>query len=296
LIYKIIGATEKLNGIVYLNGEYLAAGDARVSIFDRGFLFGDGVYEVVPVVNSVLIDRDYFLERLAASTAKIELNWPCEPADLLEMVQELMRRNDLREGYVYLQITRGVAPRDFAYPAGVEPTLMAFASKAQILNHPMAEAGVQVATVEDLRWKRRDIKSLNLLAQCLAKEKARTNGAFEGWMVEDGIVTEGASSSAFIVKNKRLITQPLSNSILPGIRRRVILELIAERNLTVELRPFTVEEALEADEAFLSSATTLVLPIVSIDGSSIGSGKPGPVTQHVRDLYLQMVKTTAGLE
>jgi len=285
-----------LNGIVYLNGEYLAAGDARVSIFDRGFLFGDGVYEVVPVVNSVLIDRDYFLERLAASTAKIELNWPCEPADLLEMVQELMRRNDLREGYVYLQITRGVAPRDFAYPAGVEPTLMAFASEAQILNHPMAEAGVQVATVEDLRWKRRDIKSLNLLAQCLAKEKARTNGAFEGWMVEDGIVTEGASSSAFIVKNKRLITQPLSNSILPGIRRRVILELIAERNLTVELRPFTVEEALEADEAFLSSATTLVLPIVSIDGSSIGSGKPGPVTQHVRDLYLQMVKTTAGLE
>lgn len=285
-----------MNGIVYLNGEYLAAGDARVSIFDRGFLFGDGVYEVVPVVNSVLIDRDYFLERLAASTAKIELNWPCEPADLLEMVQELMRRNDLREGYVYLQITRGVAPRDFAYPAGVEPTLMAFASEAQILNHPMAEAGVQVATVEDLRWKRRDIKSLNLLAQCLAKEKARTNGAFEGWMVEDGIVTEGASSSAFIVKNKRLITQPLSNSILPGIRRRVILELIAERNLTVELRPFTVEEALEADEAFLSSATTLVLPIVSIDGSSIGSGKPGPVTQHVRDLYLQMVKTTAGLE
>ena len=284
-----------MDGTVYLNSEYLAAVDARVSIFDRGFLFGDGVYEVVPVVNSVLIDRDYFLERLSASTEKIELRWPCEPADLLEVVQELVRRNNLQEGYVYLQITRGVAPRDFAYPAGVEPTLMAFANSAEILDHPMAESGVKVVTVDDLRWKRRDIKSLNLLAQCMAKDKARTNGAFEGWMIEDGVVTEGASSSAFIVKNQRLITQPLSNSILPGIRRRVILELIEERNLKVDLRPFTIEEALEADEAFLSSATTLVLPIVSIDGGAVGSGKPGPVTQQVRELYLQMVRTTAGL-
>ena len=284
-----------MDGIVFLNGEYLPAAEANVSIFDRGFLFGDGVYEVVPVVNGILIDRDYFLERLATSTEKIELRWPCEPADLLEMVQELVRRNNLREGYVYLQITRGVAPRDFAYPAGVEPTLMAFASEAQILEHPMAETGVPVVTVDDLRWKRRDIKSLNLLGQCMAKEKARTNGGFEGWMVEDGVVTEGASSSAFIVKHQRLITRPLTNSILPGIRRRVILELIEERDLTVELRPFTVEEALQADEAFLSSATTLVLPIVEIDGEPIGSGKSGPVTQHVRELYLQMVRTTAGL-
>lgn len=284
-----------MDGTVFLNGEYLAAAEARVSIFDRGFLFGDGVYEVVPIVNGVLIDRDYFLERLSASTGKIELRWPCEPADLLETVQELVRRNNLQEGYVYLQITRGVAARDFAYPSGVEPTLMAFANSADILNHPMAEAGVRVVTVEDLRWKRRDIKSLNLLGQCMAKEKARANGAFEGWMVEDGIVTEGASSSAFIVKNQKLITRPLSNSILPGIRRRVILELIEERELTVELRPFTVEEALEADEAFLSSATTLVLPIVEIDGQTVGPGKPGPVTQRVRSLYLQMIRTTAGL-
>lgn len=284
-----------MDGTVFLNGEYLAATEARVSIFDRGFLFGDGVYEVVPIVNGVLIDRDYFLERLSDSTAKIELRWPCKPADLLETVQELVRRNNLQEGYVYLQITRGVAPRDFAYPGGVEPTLMAFANSADILNHPMAEAGVRVVTVEDLRWKRRDIKSLNLLGQCMAKEKARVNGAFEGWMVEDGIVTEGASSSAFIVKHQKLITRPLSNSILPGIRRRVILELIEERELTVELRPFTVEEALEADEAFLSSATTLVLPIVEIDGQPVGSGKPGPVTQHVRGLYLQMIRATAGL-
>ncbi len=285
--------TDMLSGTVYLNGEYLASADARVSIFDRGFLFGDGVYEVVPVVNGVLIDRDYFLERLATSTEKIELRWPCSSTELLAMAQELVQRNNLQEGYVYLQITRGVAPRDFSYPRGVEPTLMAFTSAADIVDNPLAQTGVQVVTVDDLRWKRRDIKSLNLLAQCMAKEKARANGAFEGWMVEDGVVTEGASSSAFIVRDQKLVTRPLSNSILPGIRRRVILDLIDASDLTIELRPFTVEEALQADEAFLSSATTLVLPVVSIDGNPIGTGKPGPVTQHVRDLYLQIIKATS---
>lgn len=288
--------TENLQGTVFLNGEYLPAGEARVSVFDRGFLFGDGIYEVIPVVNGILIDRDYFLERLSSSTGKIDLRWPCEPDELMEVVQELVRRNNLKEGYIYLQITRGVAPRDFAYPKDVDQTLMAFASATDIISHPMAETGVNVVTVDDLRWKRRDIKSLNLLAQCIAKEKARAKGAYEGWMVEDGVVTEGASSSAFIVQGNKLITRPLSNSILPGIRRRVILELVEEHELTVELRPFTVEEALAADEAFMSSATTLVLPIVNIDGKTIGSGKPGPVTGHVRELYLAMVKATAGLD
>jgi len=284
-----------LNGTVYLNGEFMAADAARVSIFDRGFLFGDGVYEVIPVVNRALIDRDYFLERLAGSLEKLDLKWPCQPDGLLEIIGELARRNDLVEGYVYLQVTRGVAERDFAYPADVTPTLMAFTAARGILDNPLAESGVAVATVEDLRWRRRDIKSLNLLAQCMAKQQASLNGAFEAWMVEDGFVTEGGSSSAFIVSGQRLVTRPLSNSILPGIRRRVILELIEEQNLTVELRPFTVEEALAADEAFLSSATTLVLPITTIDGQTIGDGRPGPVTRHVRDLYLQMIRATAGL-
>jgi D-alanine transaminase len=172
---------------------------------------------------------------------------------------------------------------------------MAFASHQAILNHPMANQGVSVAIVEDLRWKRRDIKSLNLLGQCMAKQQAKLSGAYEGWMVEEGFVTEGASSSAFIVSNNRLITRPLSNSILPGIRRRVILELIEEQQIAVEMRPFSVEEALAADEAFLSSATTLVLPIVSIDGQPVGDGVPGPITSQVRSLYLQMVKAAAGL-
>ncbi|MCB1670201.1 MAG: D-amino-acid transaminase [Gammaproteobacteria bacterium] len=284
-----------MQDIVYLNGDFLAADEARVSVFDRGFLFGDGIYEVIPVVNRVLIDQEYFLERLSNSTREIDLGWPCDASRLLEVVRELVERNQLLEGYVYLQITRGAAPRDFEYPAGVTPTLMAFTRNSAILAHPMAERGVSVAIVEDLRWKRRDIKSLNLLAQCMAKQRARMSGAYEGWMVDEGFVTEGASSSAFIVSNGKLITRPLSNSILPGIRRRVILELIEEQQLTVELRTFTVEEALEADEAFLSSATTLVLPIISIDGNKVGNGSPGPVTRSVRELYLQLVKATAGL-
>lgn len=284
-----------MKGIVYLNGDFLPANEAKVSVFDRGFLFGDGVYEVVPVVNGVLIDRDYFLERLANSTQQIDLRWPCEPGELLEIIQELARRNALLEGYVYLQISRGVAERDFAYPAGLVPTLMAFIAHHPILDHPLAEQGLAVVTVPDLRWKRRDIKSLNLLGQCMAKQQARLQGGYEGWMVEDGFVTEGASSSAFIVRDNTLITRPLTNSILPGIRRRVILEMIEEKRIPVELRPFSVEEALAADEAFLSSATQLVVPITRIDDQPIGDGTPGPITRQVRSLYLAMVKAAAGL-
>ena len=280
----------------YLNGEFVPSEDARISIFDRGFLFGDGIYEVIPVVNGVLIDRDYFLERLSRSTGEIDLAWPCEASQLLAVLEELIVRNALVEGYVYLQFTRGVAQREFQYPADVTPTFMAFASALSILDNPLAASGVSVVTVEDLRWKRRDIKSLNLLGQCMAKQQAALCGAYEGWMTEQGFVTEGASSSAFIVKNNTIVTHPLSNSILPGIRRRVILELVEEQQVSVELRPFQVEEALEADEAFLSSATTLVLPVTRIDDNPVGNGKPGPVAALARDLYLAQVKATAGLD
>lgn len=285
-----------MNDIVYLNGAYLPADQARVSIFDRGFVFGDGIYEVIPVVNGVFIDRDYFLQRLTRSCKEIDLAWPCSESELLDMIAELAIRNGLQEGYVYLQFTRGVAPRDFAYPAGVKPTLAAFASHKQILDHPGAKAGVTVATVADLRWKRRDIKSLNLLAQCMAKQEAAIKGAYEGWMVEEGYVTEGSSSSAFIVRDGVLITRPLSTSILPGIRRRVILELAEQHGISIEQRSFTVDEALQADEAFLSSATTLVLPIRTIDGRQIGSECPGPITRKARELYLQQVRLSAGLK
>ena len=274
-----------MDGTVYLNGEYLPADQAKVSVFDRGFLFGDGVYEVLPVIQGKLVDRQYCLERLRNSLKELSLSWPCAEGEFLRILQSLADRNGLKEGYVYTQITRGVAPRNFNFPADTAVTVMAFCSAKNILDDPLAASGVSVVTVPDWRWKRRDIKSINLLAQCLGKQQAVEKNATEGWMVEDGYVTEGTSSSAFIVLKNVLVTRPLTNAILPGIRRRVILETAQQQGLRVEQRLFTVAEALAAEEAFLSSATTLVLPVVAIDGQAIGDGKPGKLTRQLRELY-----------
>lgn len=268
-----------------MNGEYLPEEDAKISIFDRGFVFGDGVYEVVPVIESRLVDKQYFLDRLNRSLGELSISWPCSEDEYIAVLNQLVERNSLVEGIVYSQVTRGAAERDFPFPAHSVPSLVAFTSAMDLLNNPAAETGIAVATTADLRWKRRDIKSINLLAQCLAKQDAVTNGATEGWMVEDGFVTEGVSSSAYIVKDGVVITRPLSNLILPGIRRRTLLEIAAKAGVEVNERPFTVEEALQADEAFISSATTITLAVVSIDGKSIGEGVPGPVTTRLRELY-----------
>ncbi|GJM13669.1 MAG: D-amino acid aminotransferase [Pseudohongiella sp.] len=272
---------------VYVNGEYAAEESAKISIFDRGFIFGDGVYEVVPVVSGKLVDRDYFLERLDRSLTELSIRWPCSQREYIDVMQELISRNDLKEGFVYSQVTRGIADRDFAFPAETDPSLVAFTSEMALLDNPLAETGIAVTTSEDIRWKRRDIKSLNLLAQCLAKQDAHSKGANEGWMVEDGFVTEGVSSSAYIVKDGRIITRPLSNLILPGIRRRTLLEIAEKEGMELEQRLFSIEEAVEADEAFISSATTIVLPVVSIDGETIADGKPGEVTTKLRKLYIE---------
>jgi D-alanine transaminase len=279
---------------VFLNGEYLPAESAAISVFDRGFLFGDGVYEVIPVVLGKLVDEDYSLERLRRSLSAVEIAWPCSEADYLHMLRELIRRDAVTEGSVYVQITRGIAERDFAYPLHIKSTIMAYTSTRKLLDNPAARTGVKVVSVPDLRWQRRDIKSLNLLGQCMAKQQAAAQGAFEAWMVEDGKVTEGASSSAFIIKDKTIITRALSNAILPGIRRRVILELADQSQLSLVERSFTLEEAMAADEAFISSATTLVMPVISIDGKAIADGKPGPLTQKLRSLYIESLLAEAG--
>lgn len=278
---------------IYLNGEYLPEQDARISVFDRGFLFGDGVYEVIPVVAGKLVDEANGVERLRRSLKEVEIAWPCSEADYAAILRELITRNNLIEGSIYLQMTRGIAERDFAYPANIKTTFMAYTAQRKLLNNPLADTGVAVVSVPDLRWKRRDIKSLNLLGQCMAKQQAAVQGAFEAWMHEDGMITEGASSSAFIVKDGSIITRELSTSILPGIRRKVILQMAQENGLTLEQRAFTLDEAKAADEAFLSSATTLVLPIVSIDGQPVGSGKPGAVTQRLRKLYVEALLAEA---
>lgn len=286
---------------VYVNGEFVAAEDARISVFDRGFLFGDGVYEVIPVVLSRLVDKQHAMQRLDRSLGAIGMTWPCSREELITVLERLLNLDNVMEGSVYLQVTRGAADRDFAFPKSangerVKESLVAWASPRKIIDNPLAETGVAVVSIPDMRWKRRDIKSVSMLAQCLAKQAAVEQGAYEGWMIEDDHVTEGVSSSAFIVKDRTLITRALSNSILPGIRRKVIVQMAHDRGIALEERTFTLAEAFAADEAFMSSATTLVLPIVSIDGRKIGSGKPGPVAQQLRAMYVQMLLDEAAKE
>ena len=276
-----------MSDIVFLNGDFLKAEDAKVSIFDRGYLFGDGIYEVVPVINGKVIDKEPFFERFDGSLSKIGLKAPFCKADIVTILDTLIAKNDLVEGGIYMQVTRGVAPREFYFPENTPTTFMAFIFKKEIINNPLAEKGVKVVSCADIRWKRRDIKSISLLGQVLAKEEVHQKGAYEGWMVEDGFVTEGTSSTAYIVKDGVIITRPLSNSILPGIRRKVLMELTTSHNITVEERLFTIEEALNADEAFMSSATIFVLPIIEIDGKKIGDGKPGEMAKKLRAIYIE---------
>ncbi len=276
-----------MDGIVFLNGDFLEAKEAKVSIFDRGYLFGDGIYEVVPVINGKVIDKALFFERFDNSLSKIALSAPFCKQEIITILDTLIAKNEIIEGGIYMQVTRGVAPREFYFPTNTPTTFMAFCFKKEIINSPLALQGVSVVSVEDIRWKRRDIKSISLLGQVLAKEEVHQKGAYEGWMLEDGYVTEGTSSSAYIIKGDTIITRPLSNAILPGIRRKVLMRLTKTAGIKVEERLFTLKEALEADEAFMSSATVFVLPISKIDGQVIGDGKPGALTQKLRELYVQ---------
>ncbi|MCY3690093.1 MAG: D-amino-acid transaminase [Gammaproteobacteria bacterium] len=275
-----------MSRIVYVNGEYVPEEEARVSIFDRGFVFGDGVYEVVPVIRGRLADRDYFLQRLTRSLDELGIAWPCSEAEYQEVLEQLVARNSLEEGIVYTQVTRGASDRQFTFPANTPSSMAAFTQVMPLLENPSAANGITVVTTSEIRWLRRDIKSLNLLAQVLAKQYAADQGAGEAWMIEDGLVTEGASSTAYIVMEGKVITRPLSNRVLPGIRRRRLLELAAKAGIAFEERPFSLAEALAADEAFVSSATTILHPVISIDGNRIGDGNPGPLSRKLRQLYI----------
>lgn len=275
--------------IVYLNGDFLNADEAKISIFDRGFIFGDGIYEVLPVVEGKLVNVEGFWGRFERSLKEIELKTPLNKEQYISMFYQLIEKNSLQEGGIYTQITRGVAPRDFPFLENLNPTCIAFGYKSQVINHPYAQTGIKVVSVEDIRWKRRDIKSISLLAQCKAKTDAKKQGAFEGLMVENGLVTEGTSSTAYIVKNKTIITPPLSNKILPGVRRKNILEIIENLGLHLEERHFSVDEVKSADEAFVSAATLLILPVISIDEVMINDGKVGVITKQLREAYVKKI-------
>ncbi len=271
---------------VYVNGDYLPESEGKISIFDRGFLFADGVYEVTAVVNGKLVDYDPHMERLERSLRELSMGWPCTKDELKAMHLELVKRNDLKEGIIYMQVTRGAADRDFKFPKEAKPSLVAFTQEMSLVDNKNAVTGVKVVTIPDLRWARRDIKTVMLLAPVLGKQEAYEKGAHEGWMVEDGFVTEGTSSNAYSVKDGKVITRNLSNSILAGCTRRSLFRLAKDKGIEIEERPFTADEAYAADEAFLTSASQFVMPIVEIDGHRIGGGQPGPVTRKLRELFL----------
>jgi len=276
-----------MSRIVYVNGAYLPEEEAKVSIFDRGFLFADGVYEVSSIIRGKLVDNQAHLLRLNRSLNELEMTAPASDSEIESIQYELIARNCLKEGLVYLQVTRGAADRDFNYPEDAVPTLVMFTQAKQIVDNAQAEKGIAIVTTPDIRWARRDIKTVGLLAPCMAKMIAKSAGADDAWMVENGQVTEGSSNNAYIVTREGVIvTRQLGNEILHGITRRAVLGLAAKAHLKIEERPFTVEEAYAAKEAFITSASTFVMPVVKIDGRAVGEGRPGPVSKRLREFYI----------
>jgi D-alanine transaminase len=283
-----------MSRIVYVNGEYVAEEDAKISVFDRGFLMADGVYEVSSVLDGKLVDNAAHIKRLERSLSELKMDWPCTPDELIAIQREIIRRNDLVEGVVYWQITRGAADRDFAFPKNATPSLVMFSQARPVADSPAAAKGIEVITLPDIRWHRRDIKTVQLLAPSLAKQAALDAGANDAWMVEDGYITEGSSNNAFIVTmDGRIVTRKLSNAILHGITRRAVLEIAEREGLVVEERAFTPEEAYEAAEAFITSASSFVMPVVKIDDRILGNGVPGPVASKLRTLYIEMARAEA---
>ena len=280
-----------MDRIAYVNGEYLPLADATIPVLDRGFLFADGIYEVSAVIDARIVDGASHMARLERSAGEIGLALR-EPMERIEAIQrELIRRNGLVEGLVYLQATRGPADRDFLPAPDLTPTLVMFTQAKTLIDTPTARAGIRIVTMEDIRWARRDIKSVMLLAQVLAKQAAADAGAQEAWMLEDGFVTEGASSTAWIITaDGRLVTRGQSHATLPGCTGLAVARLAVETGITIEERPFALEEAMAAREAFITSATTFVMPVVQIDDQPIGGGIPGPIAARLRELYIAFAR------
>lgn len=283
-----------MSRIVYVNGDFVPEEEAKLSVFDRAFLFADGVYEVSAVIDGRLVDNEGHLARLERSLAELRLKAPVPLPAIPGIQRELVARNELDEGLVYLQVTRGAADRDFALPSDATPSLVMFSQQRNLLESPKAAQGIAVITTPDLRWQRRDIKTVQLLAASLAKQTAIDAGADDAWLVDDGLITEGTSSNAYIVTaDGTIVTRAPSESILQGITRGAVLRLAVEAELAVEERGFSADEARAASEAFATSATSFVNPVVRIDGQTIGDGTPGPITLRLRDLYIEMARASA---
>ncbi|TVS03197.1 MAG: D-amino-acid transaminase [Rhodobacteraceae bacterium] len=286
-----------MSRIVYVNGEYLPEGEAQVSIFDRGFLMADGVYEVTTVIDGKLIDFDGHFTRLERSLSELDIRNPMDRDRWLEVHRELVARNGLDLGMIYLQVTRGApGDRDFIFPdpETTSPTVVLFTqSNPALVDSPKARKGIKVISIDDIRWGRRDIKTVQLLYPSMGKMMAQKQGADDAWMVQDGEVTEGTSNNAYIIKEGRIITRKLSNDILHGITRAAVLRFAREAQMPVEERGFTLEEAKAADEAFVTSASTFVMPVVEIDGVRLGEGVPGPLANRLREIYIEESRKAA---
>ncbi|MEM8851641.1 MAG: D-amino-acid transaminase [Pseudomonadota bacterium] len=280
---------------VYVNGDYLPENDAKISVFDRGFLFADGVYEVTSVLGGKLIDFAGHAKRLKRSLSELGMGTPVTEEELLGIHKELVARNGIEDGLVYLQITRGAADRDFAYPPEDTPqTIVLFTqAKPGLAESPAAKTGIEVVSIPDRRWGRRDIKTVQLLYPSMGKMEAKAKGADDAWMIEDGHITEGTSNNAYIVKGNTIVTRHLGEEILHGITRAAVLRMAEEAQMKVEERAFTLEEAQTADEAVGTSASTIVMPVVKIDGQAIGTGAPGRVATRLREMYLDESRKAA---
>ena len=277
---------------VFLNGDYLDENEAKISIFDRGVLFADSVYEVTAFIENKLIDFKAHLERLERSLKEINIEYNLDYDRFLEIHKNLIRLNNLEntEGLIYFQISRGNIDRDFLIKdQKIKPNVFSFTQKKSLTNDPKIEKGLHIISLEDLRWKRRDIKTTQLLYPSIAKNKAIRMGADDAWLLdENGKVTEGTSNNAYIISNDTVITRQLSNDILHGITRRTILQVSSDLKLKVEERPFDIEEAKNSQEAFITSASTLIAPVIKINDKIIGNGTIGPITKILRETYVKI--------
>jgi D-alanine transaminase len=283
--------------IVYVNGAYKRYAEAAIHVEDRGFQFADSIYEVIEVLGGRLVNATRHLARLHRSLRELAISPPMRERALLHVIGEVVRRNRVRDGIVYMQVTRGAGPREFAFPGpDVLPTLVVFArARSRESANQLAEMGIAVKTVPDNRWGRRDIKTVMLLPSVLAKDAARQADAREAWFVDaSGAITEGASSNAWIVTDKGvLVTRPLGWEILPGVTRATVMDVAKAEGINVEERAFTREEALRAREAFITSATNIAMPVVTLDGKTIGNGQPGPLTRRLRIRFHQLAEISA---
>jgi Branched-chain amino acid aminotransferase/4-amino-4-deoxychorismate lyase len=276
-----------MSRIVYVNGAFLPEEEAKVSIFDRGFLFADAVYEVTPVMQGRLVENAGHMKRLERSLGELRMESPVPISEIAGLMKQLVEKNELWEGIVYLQVSRGAADRDFAFPKDAAPSLVMFTQEKPLEETNGSRLGIKVISTPDLRWARRDIKTTQLLAPSMMKQAAKDQGKDDAWMVQDGFVTEGTSNNAFIVtRDGVIVTRQLTNDILHGITRASVLRLAEEAQMRFEERAFTIAEAQEAAEAFMTAASAFVTPVVEIDGAMIGDGKPGPIARRLREIYI----------